>query len=126
MQYRPAIIQKSLLNSPLKPVTPESNIAPLSWSRLYGSACGLAVAAAPESHPGSILVVARNAQSLRQLADEISFYLADSGIAVLQFPDWECLPYDGFSPHPDIVSQALAWLPRLAGVARGGRAPPAG
>ena len=73
MQYRPAIIQKSLLNSPLKPVTPESNIAPLSWSRLYGSACGLAVAAAAESHPGPILVVARNAQSLRQLAEEISF-----------------------------------------------------
>ncbi|OGI48398.1 MAG: transcription-repair coupling factor [Candidatus Muproteobacteria bacterium RIFCSPHIGHO2_02_FULL_65_16] len=119
MQYRPAIIQKSLLNSPLKPVTPESNIAPLSWSRLYGSACGLAVAAAAESHPGPILVVARNAQSLRQLADEISFYLADSGIAVLQFPDWECLPYDVFSPHPDIVSQRLAVLHRLPALARG-------
>jgi transcription-repair coupling factor (superfamily II helicase) len=33
-------------------------------------------------------------------------------------PDWEVLPYDLFSPHPDIISErlaALAELPRLAG-----------
>jgi transcription-repair coupling factor (superfamily II helicase) len=38
---------------------------------------------------------------------------------VLHFPDWETLPYDRFSPHPDIVSQRLAALHRLPGLERG-------
>jgi len=29
------------------------------------------------------------------------------------FPDWETLPYDRFSPHPDLVSQRLAALDAL-------------
>ncbi len=37
----------------------------------------------------------------------------------LHFPDWETLPYDLFSPHPDIVSQRVAALYRLPGVTRG-------
>ena len=34
----------------------------------------------------------------------------DAAVPVLHFPDWETLPYDRFSPHPDIVSQRLATL----------------
>jgi transcription-repair coupling factor (superfamily II helicase) len=29
------------------------------------------------------------------------------------FPDWETLPYDRFSPHPDLISQRLATLDAL-------------
>ena len=32
---------------------------------------------------------------------------------ILKFPDWEILPYDLFSPHPDIVSERLATLAEL-------------
>ena len=32
---------------------------------------------------------------------------------MVAFPDWETLPWDRFSPHPDIVSQRLATLLRL-------------
>jgi len=38
---------------------------------------------------------------------------------VIAFPDWETLPYDLFSPHPDIVSQRLAALHRLPTLKRG-------
>ena len=38
---------------------------------------------------------------------------------MLPFPDWETLPYDLFSPHPDIVSQRLAALYRLPALKRG-------
>jgi hypothetical protein len=35
-------------------------------------------------------------------------------------PDWETLPYDLFSPHPDIVSQRVATLLPPADAASGG------
>ncbi len=44
---------------------------------------------------------------------------AGSDLEVLQFPDWETLPYDLFSPHPDIVSQRIATLYRLPTLKRG-------
>src|SRR5690606_24012619 len=38
----------------------------------------------------------------------------------LQFPDWETLAYDAFSPHQDIVSERLATLKTLRGFGRAG------
>jgi transcription-repair coupling factor (superfamily II helicase) len=46
-----------------------------------------------------------------RLADELPFF--DPGLAVAQFPDWETLPYDNFSPHQDLVSERLATLWRV-------------
>lgn len=40
-------------------------------------------------------------------------------LSVIGFPDWETLPYDQFSPDPNIVSQRLATLHRLPSLARG-------
>jgi transcription-repair coupling factor (superfamily II helicase) len=80
----------------------------------------LAVAVATAQHPGPVLVVARNAQAARQLEDEIRFFMGESaGFPILPFPDWESLPYDAFSPHPDIISQRLATLYQLPGLRRG-------
>jgi transcription-repair coupling factor (superfamily II helicase) len=36
------------------------------------------------------------------------------GVTVLQFPAWDCLPYDRVSPKPDIESERLATLAALA------------
>src|SRR5690606_32280429 len=41
----------------------------------------------------------------------LRFFGAD--LPVAQFPDWETLPYDTFSPHQDIVSERLTTLYRL-------------
>jgi transcription-repair coupling factor (superfamily II helicase) len=85
------------------------------WHQLYGSARSLAIAEAVESDSRPYLVIARDARELDQLRAELGFFLGGSrGIHVL--PDWEVLPYDVFSPHPDIISErlaALAELPRL-------------
>ena len=98
----------------LKPPVP----APRSrqrWHQLYGSARSLALAEAVESDTRPYLVIARDARELDQLRSELAFFLGDArSIHVL--PDWEVLPYDLFSPHPDIISErlaALAELPRL-------------
>src|SRR3982751_325000 len=95
------------------------------WHQLYGSARSLAIAEAVEADSRPYLVIARDARELDQLRAELTFFLGGSHrIHVL--PDWEVLPYDVFSPHPDIISErlaALAELPSLksAGLAGGAR-----
>ncbi len=92
--------------------------AELAWGQLYGSAVSLAVAEAAADHPGPVLLIARSPRHADQLAAEIRFF-AGPGLEVLAFPDAETLPYDAFSPHPDITSRRLAALARLPGLARG-------
>ncbi|MEG2942023.1 MAG: CarD family transcriptional regulator, partial [Thermomonas sp.] len=85
-----------------------------------GTALACAIAAAATRHPGPLLVVARDNHAAHQLEADLRLLTAgDSGVPVLGFPDWETLPYDRFSPHPDIVSQRLATLARLPDLTRG-------
>jgi len=104
----------SLLNPPLP-----SAHARQRWHQLYGSARSLAIAEAVEADSRPYLVIARDARELDQLRAELGFFLGPekgSGRRIHALPDWEVLPYDVFSPHPDIISErlaALAELPRL-------------
>lgn len=46
---------------------------------------------------------------------ELEFFLRQrSDLELRTFPDWECLPYDQFSPHQDLVSRRLRALSDLA------------
>ncbi|HBP30863.1 MAG TPA: transcription-repair coupling factor [Advenella kashmirensis] len=47
----------------------------------------------------------------QRLHDEIVLF--DPKLRVRQFPDWETLPYDGFSPHQDLISERLKTLSAL-------------
>jgi len=108
------------LISPLKPLRPDQAGKPLQWSRLYGSALGLALANAAQTHAAPLLVVTTNVQGAERLGDEIRFYCDQTGqCPVLHFPDWECLPYDVVSPHPGSVSGRLETLYRLPTLTRG-------
>jgi transcription-repair coupling factor (superfamily II helicase) len=85
------------------------------WGQLYGSAASMWLAEAARRASGPVLVIAADARQAGRLEDELRFFSA-SGTYIENFPDWETLPYDLFSPHPDIVSQRLrmlAALPRL-------------
>jgi transcription-repair coupling factor (superfamily II helicase) len=57
-----------------------------------------------------LLVLTQTAQDAGRLADEIAWF--DPSLSVRLFPDWETLPYDPISPHPDLVSERLSalWL----------------
>jgi transcription-repair coupling factor (superfamily II helicase) len=82
---------------------------------LYGAARSLALAEAIEADSRPYLVIARDARELDQLRAELGFFLGGSK-PIHALPDWEVLPYDVFSPHPDIISErllALAEMPRL-------------
>jgi transcription-repair coupling factor (superfamily II helicase) len=102
----------SPLQSPLSPPLPSAAGERLSWGRLYGAATGLACARAASQHNGLTLVVADDVHAAQQLESELRFFL-DGKRQVFNFPDWETLPYDVFSPLPELVSQRLLTLQHL-------------
>ncbi len=81
------------------------------------SALSLAVARVAEEQSGLLLAVTRDSHAARVLETELAFFAPS--LPVLPFPDWETLPYDLFSPQPDIVSQRVATLYRLPEAACG-------
>ncbi|OOG41814.1 transcription-repair coupling factor [Rhodanobacter sp. C06] len=87
------------------------------WTPPHGSARALLLAEAARSHDGLLVAVTRDTQRASALEDELRLFAGE--LPVLHFPDWETLPYDAFSPHPEIVSQRIATLYRLPGVKRG-------
>ncbi len=88
------------------------------WGQLYGSAPSLWLADAARRASGPLLVIAADARQAGRIEDELRFFCA-AGTYIETFPDWETLPYDLFSPHPDIVSQRLRMLSTLPRLAKG-------
>src|SRR5512138_463372 len=88
------------------------------WGQLYGSAPSLSLADAARRASGPLLVIAADARQAGRIEDELRFFCA-AGTYIETFPDWETLPYDLFSPHPDIVSQRLRMLSTLPRLAKG-------
>ena len=83
-----------------------------------GSALAVAIAWLAAQREAPLLVVARDNHAAHQLEADLAL-LAGDALPVLAFPDWETLPYDRFSPHPDLTSQRLATLARLPALRRG-------
>src|SRR5262249_51498674 len=79
-----------------------------------------AVAAQRHAPATSLLVICRDGTRMATLARALSFFAPD--LAVLEFPAWDCLPYDRVSPHAGAVAQRMTALSRLAHLARA-RAP---
>ncbi|WP_420007344.1 transcription-repair coupling factor [Xanthomonas sacchari] len=103
------------------PPLPKSGQLRAHW-RAPASSTALAwhIACAASAHRGPLLVVARDNQSAHQIEADLHSLLGDDpSLPVVPFPDWETLPYDQFSPHPDIVSQRLAALHRLPTLTQG-------
>ncbi|WP_240703581.1 transcription-repair coupling factor [Thermomonas aquatica] len=106
---------------PLNVPLPRSGQSRAYWrAPASTSALAAAIASAAAQHAAPLLVVARDNHAAHQLEADLHTLLgADAALPVLTFPDWETLPYDRFSPHPDIVSQRLATLARLPDLKRG-------
>jgi transcription-repair coupling factor (superfamily II helicase) len=102
----------------LAPPLPTSIKQRRYWSAPHGSALALKLADAGRAHAGVVVAVAHDTHAAHALEAELGVF-AGSDLEVLQFPDWETLPYDLFSPHPDIVSQRIAALYRLPTLKRG-------
>ncbi|WP_329860119.1 transcription-repair coupling factor [Stenotrophomonas sp. SMYL89] len=93
-----------------------------AWWRAPTSPTALAwyLAQAARAHDAPLLVIARDNHGANQLEADLHTLLGgDPALPVVAFPDWETLPYDRFSPHPDIISQRLSALHRLPTLKRG-------
>ncbi|MEY2853925.1 MAG: transcription-repair coupling factor [Pseudomonadota bacterium] len=88
------------------------------WPALPGSARALALATAAARDKRLWVLVADDARSADLLRPELEFF-APPGLEILQLPDWEVLPYDRFSPLPDLVSERIATLARLSSLKHG-------
>ena len=102
-----------LLHTPL----PKSPGQRSFWQLPPGAALALAATEAARRHEGMLVVASHDGQRARRLRRELTFFASDLHIDL--FPDWETLPYDRFSPHPDIISQRIASLYRLPAAERG-------
>src|SRR5881397_2051002 len=74
-----------------------------------------AIAAQPKKPAVSLAVICRDGSRMQQLARALEFFAPD--IAVLQFPAWDCQPYDRVSPHGGILAQRLTTLAKLSRLA---------
>ena len=108
--------------------SPDSNIlepaAPavceqLVWTGLGGDSLPLAIANLADRHAGLVVVITPDMQSAELLQDQVEYFAAHSQLQVTTLPDWETLPYDKFSPHPDIISERLATLYQLVEMQHG-------
>ena len=110
---------RSTLVSPFQPEFPSQAGFRHRWGKLYGNSFGLVLSSAAQNHDGPVLVITADMAAAQRLEYSLRFYLAAKDISILQFPDWETLPYDTFSPHQDIISDRLTTLSRLPDLKKG-------
>src|SRR5512134_2932024 len=94
---------------------------PLTLANVADGAEGLvisdlarAIAARRNAPATSALVICRDGPRMAALARALAFFAPD--LEVMQFPAWDCQPYDRVSPHAGVVAQRMTALSRLARV----------
>ncbi len=72
----------------------------------------LLIATLAMSAPGGVLHIARDELHMVRMTEMLRFVAPD--LTVIEFPAWDCLPYDRASPHRDILARRIDALTRLA------------
>ena len=91
---------------------------PLTLAGVADGAEGLVLAdlaravAAPAKPAASLLVICRDGPRMDALSRSLAFFAPEIGI--IEFPAWDCLPYDRVSPHQAVIAERMAALARLA------------
>lgn len=88
------------------------------WRAPDGAALALLLAETARSANRLVVAITKDTHDAHLLEADLAT-LAPAGFNVLHLPDWETLPYDLYSPHPDIISQRVATLARLSQVKTG-------
>src|SRR5581483_624935 len=79
-----------------------------------------AVTARADAPATSLVIVCRDGPRMAALVRALGFFAPDIG--TLEFPAWDCLPYDRVSPHAGVVAQRMTALSRLVRL-KGGERP---
>src|SRR6185437_9227785 len=67
-----------------------------------------AIAARPDAPAVSLTVICRDGQRMAALTRSLAFFGPD--ILAMEFPAWDCLPYDRVSPNASVVAQRMTAL----------------
>ncbi|WP_154222065.1 transcription-repair coupling factor [Marinicella rhabdoformis] len=90
----------------------------MAWQHVAGLALPLALAELHQQYEGLLLVLTDSVHHSRVLEEEIALCSPkdkqSKGAHVLHFPSWDTLPYDVFSPNPEIVSERMQFLHQLS------------
>jgi len=103
---------------------------PQYWGQLYGNSDALAITHAVQNSNKALLIVCQTTHEAIRLEEALSFFLnensqnKDQVSRVLHFSDLETLPYDRFSPHPNILSQRLKTLYQISQLKKNSLKPP--
>src|SRR5688500_18510896 len=73
-----------------------------------------AVAARADAPAISLAVICRDGQRMAALSRALGFFAPD--MSVLEFPAWDCQPYDRVSPNAGVLAQRMTTLSRLTRV----------
>jgi len=103
-----------------------SNLAPfpsskgerLQWGNIQGSTLTLNISRIIESIDRVGLMLAPDVQTAVHWEQEVRFY-SKNKFPIINFPDQETLPYDVFSPLPELISQRLLSLHKLSQLDKG-------
>lgn len=102
-----------LFNPPLPIKTNEQ----LRFGNLHGSSLALLISNLARKNTALTLIVTPDKLLANQLEQALQFFAPN--LNILNFPDWETLPYDNFSPHQEIISQRLLTLAQLPTLTQG-------
>jgi len=101
----------------LHPPIPQATDTRFYFGNLSGASTGLVLSQFIQMSTRPVLIITPTTQMAQQLEFEIKFFQPD--IPLIDFPDWETLPYDQFSPHQDIISRRLSALSRIPSLEKG-------
>ena len=90
-----------------------------NWGQSHGAASALAISEAAQAHQGPVLALVKDTDAALKLSAELRFFLTGTGLDCLMLPDWEILPYDSFSAHPDIISERISTLNQITHLSKG-------
>jgi transcription-repair coupling factor (superfamily II helicase) len=108
----------NLINQLIPENLPSSAHPSITLGQIYGCGKALTIATFAQRKQTPVVVVCNNIQQAQQLEHEIRFFY-NQHASIFNFPDWETLPYDLFSPHQDIISERLTTLYKLPDIRPG-------
>ena len=91
---------------------PASSGENLQWGNITGCTLALNISAVMATTTRPAIIIAPDAHTANRWEQEIRFF-SDNKFPIINFPDQETLPYDVFSPLPELTSQRLLALHKL-------------
>ena len=89
---------------------PWRNRKPIGLTRLAGSSKAYFLSHWREKVRGPLLVLVPHLRDVETLLEDLRFFMKGSEVPFFPFPQWETLPYDEISPHPEIIRERVRAL----------------